>query len=723
MNQRMVALAAFKNRYRPAEPNSYDLPSRDFGAYVFNRSVMQKMLPEEIYNNIVQATRGKQHLRPEYADTIAVAMKEWATNLGATHYSHWFQPLTGAAAEKHDAFIEWNSADKVIEKFTGKQLIQGEPDASSFPSGGLRTTFEARGYTGWDPSSPAFIWKAGHGTTLCIPSVYFSWTGAVLDSKIPFLRSIERLNETILPLLEMVGIAADRITCSIGLEQEYFVIDRNFYEARPDLVLSGRTLFGAPSPKGQQLQDHYFGTVKDRILSFMHHFESEALKLAIPVKTRHNEVAPSQHEVACVVEMGSQALDHNIQLMELMRKIAKEHDLAVLLHEKPFDQLNGSGKHCNWSLTTDTGINLFDPTDTPENNLHFLVLLAGILEALHIHSALLRAAIGSASNDCRLGGHEAPPAIISAFLGEELEKLCQGLASTGTVSASTICQKYDLGLSVIPSLRRDNTDRNRTSPFAFTGNKFEFRAVGSSQHPAIAATVLNAILAKSMEAIVKEIQENYQRKKGKPSRDQLVRACLPVIQKRIKASNDIRFHGDNYSPEWEKEAKKRGLPNFTCSVDAFASITSKTTIEAFDAILTPQELESRYAIALETYSHHINIEANLMLEMFKTQVLPAAMKQNELFAKTASQKGFVKLSKIAKEYVKIVEQAIVFSQELEELQKKAQNEGDLVKMAKFYCDKVRPKGEQLREVVDKIETFTDDELWPLVKYRELLFLV
>jgi len=706
------------------------ISSESFGARVFNRSVMQKMLPVEIYKNVLNAMEGREKIKPEYADPIAVAMKEWAVNHGATHYSHWFQPLTGAIAEKHDSFIDWNAADQVIEKFSGKQLLQGEPDASSFPSGGLRSTYEARGYTGWDPTSPVFLWIAGDGVTLCIPSVFFSWTGDVLDSKIPLLRSDKKINDAVLRLLKLTGISARYVYSTLGAEQEYFVIDRALRNLRPDLVLQGKTVFGAPSPKGQELQDHYFGVVKDRILSFMHDFETAALQLGIPVKTRHNEVAPAQHEVAPVFEKASAAIDHNILLMELMRQVAVKHGLSCLLHEKPFHGLNGSGKHCNWSLSTDAGINLLDPTDTPENNLHFLILVAAIMHAVHRHSALLRASIGSAANDFRLGGHEAPPAIISIYLGKELENILDNIEATGAHKRSATHTKYDLGLPLFPDLKKDSTDRNRTSPFAFTGNKFEFRAVGSSANPAFPITVLNTIVAESLNEILEEVEANLGKAgKGAPSKKALLEAAIPAIRKSLKSSKNIRFSGDNYSHEWEVEAKRRGLPVIKKSVEAFEALKMPSTIKAFDGILTKHELESRYEISNETYSLTMNIEAKLMLDIFNTQILPAAMKQQQAMARsiekymdvTGDKKALPEQMALLKQLGSLIEQAIKLSKALGVAREQA--EKLKASSSKAFCEKVEPISSEFRDVVDTIETMVDDELWPLPKYRELLFMV
>lgn len=731
MNPRFVALDTASKRARPAiGKNKGDTISEAFGAHVFNRNVMQKMLPKEVFANLVNAMEGKQKIKQEYADIIAVAMKQWAGELGATHYSHWFQPLTGASAEKHDSFIEWKSPDQVIEKFSGKQLIQGEPDASSFPSGGLRSTYEARGYTGWDPTSPVFVWSGGDGVTLCIPSVFFSWTGDVLDTKIPLLRSDKVINDAILRLLKLTGISATHVNSTLGCEQEYFVIDRAWRNLRPDLVMAGRTVFGASPPKGQELQDHYFGVVKDRILSYMSDFEIAALKLGIPVKTRHNEVAPAQHEVAPVFERSSSAIDHNILLMELMRQIAVKHDLSCLLHEKPFHDINGSGKHCNWSLATDTGINLLDPTDTPENNLHFLILMTAILHAVHEHSSLLRASIGSHGNDFRLGGHEAPPAIISVYLGKEVEMVLENIERKGSHTRSEGKNSFVIDIPVGPDLARDNTDRNRTSPFAFTGNKFEFRAVGSAANPSFPITVLNTIVAESVNKIVYEIERALENK-SHPSKESLLQAIIPVVRKYLKASRDIRFGGDNYSEDWVAEAKKRQLPIIKKSITAFEALKSEKTAKAFKGILTKDELHSRYDILAEIYSHNANIEAKVMLDMFYTQILPSAMKQQQglstsiaaFIAAGGQAKKLPRQKKLLDAITADIEMSIKAAEDLESARNQAVSIASLEKRGAAFCDKVAPKGEILREVVDRLETQVDDTLWPLPKYREMLFIV
>lgn len=700
--------------------------SLDFGAYVFNKNIMQKMLSKEVFKNVSDAMDGKAKIRPEYADAIALAMKEWALSRGATHYTHWFQPLTGKSAEKHDAFLDRDQGE-MIEKFTGKQLIQGEPDASSFPSGGLRSTYEARGYTGWDPTSPVYLWKGGDGMTLCIPSVFFSWTGEVLDTKIPFLRSDKKICEAALRLIKLTGIQAESVFSTLGIEQEYFVIDRSFCNLRPDLTLLGRTVFGAQPPKGQELQDHYLCSVKDRILAFMRDFENEAIKLAIPVKTRHNEVAPAQHEVAPLFEKSSQAIDHNILLMELMRHTAQRHELACLLHEKPFQGFNGSGKHCNWSLSTDTGLNLLDPSDTPGNNLHFLILMCAILEAVYEHAALIRASIGSYSNDFRLGGHEAPPAIISVYLGSELETLFQNIEEKGQHSGERKKIFYDLGLSVISHLSKDTTDRNRTSPFAFTGNKFEFRAVGSSSHPALPIAILSLSIAESLNRLLDEIESSLQ---GSISQEQLIEAAMPIIRKSLIKSKPIRFSGDNYSDDWKKEAEKRGLPNYIKSFEAFEEMKSEKTIALFEGVLTKQELESRYEVMRENYTAMINIEINLAIDQFRTQLLPAAISWQKDLARSIletskvleSSKYLSEQIKILKELTTLIEEAVQKAEDLEKFRAKTQKVSQQERH-KILLENGLAKSEALRNIVDQLEAIVDDAVWPLPKYRELLFVL
>lgn len=678
---------------------------------------MKHMLPKEVYENICFAMEFSSAIDPAFSDTIALAMKEWAISHGATHYTHWFQPLTGTCAEKHDSFIDFSKegGGGVLEQFSGKQLIQGEPDASSFPSGGLRSTYEARGYTGWDPTSPVFLWKTEGGLVLCIPTVYFSWTGEALDAKIPLLRSDLKLNKAALRLLKLTGIPASKVYSTIGLEQEYFVIDRSLRNLRPDLLLLGKTVYGAMPPVGQELQDHYLGSVKDRILNFMIDFEKEALKLGIPIKTRHNEVAPAQHEVAPIFEKSSIAIDHNLLLMELMRHIAVRHHLSCLLHEKPFKGFNGSGKHSNWSLSTDLGLNLLDPGESIGNNLHFLILLTAILHGVHQHAPLLRASIGSYSNDSRLGGHEAPPAIISIYLGSELEGLLDEIERKGSYSGKSGKINYDLGMAVIANLKQDSTDRNRTSPFAFTGNKFEFRAVGSSQNPAFPATVLNAVVADSLNQILDEVEKS----KGKKD---VWESALPVIQKYLKISRPIRFAGDNYSDDWKKEAHSRKLLNLEKSIAAFEAYKAPATFQIFEEILSKKELLSRYEVVVEEYLNRLKIEVRLMLDIFYSQILPVALECQKNYSKSllATQEVANVTGKKQLELLKTlnaeIEKALTHATSLKNAS---------LKDAKVlqYVESVDASMQDLRKAVDTLEQIVDDRLWPLPKYRELLFLV
>lgn len=700
----------------------------NFGAHVFNRNVMQRMLPPAVYDNVINAMDGREKIRPEYADTIAGAMKDWAISLGATHYTHWFQPLTGMSAEKHDAFIDWHSPDRVVERFVGRQLLQGEPDASSFPSGGLRSTFEARGYTGWDPSSPVFVWKGLTDVTLCVPSVFFSWNGEALDHKLPLLRSEKRLCDAVLRLLKLTGITARSVFCTLGFEQEYFIIDRTLRDLRPDLALTGRTVFGAPAAKGQELQDHYFGAVKERVIAFMDDFEAHAFQLGIPVKTRHNEVAPAQHEVAPVYERVSVAVDHNILLMELMRKIAVRHKLSCLLHEKPFAGLNGSGKHANWSLATDTGINLLNPTDTPENNWHFLVLVTAVLHAVHQNAGLLRSSVGSASNDLRLGGHEAPPAIMSVYMGDVLDGVLDNIAKTGEHKSNSKKAEINLGIALIPEMPKDNSDRNRTSPFAFTGNKFEFRAVGGGANPAFPVTTLNSIVATSLEAILEEIEKSAGRLPAKPTDEFLTTHIVPTLRKYLKESRGVRFSGDNYSISWTEEAEKRKLPNIKKSIYSFDELITPKALEAFRGVMTQEELTSRYEVFGEIYGHNIDIEAKIQRELFATHILPAAIRFQKEVAESISSTStalggnghFEEQKTLLRRINKLIEEGSNIARDLEKVREKAHHLPNN-RRGKGFCDQVIPVGEKLRGIADELEMLIDDEYWKLPKYRELLF--
>ncbi len=662
------------------------------------------MLPQEVYENVILAIDRRDPIEPKYADAIAVAMKEWAVGHGATHFCHWFQPLTGATAEKHDSFLQWQGPDQVVEKFNGKQLIQGEPDASSFPSGGLRSTYEARGYTGWDPTTPPFIWKAGDGVTLMIPSVFFSWTGDVLDNKIPLLRADERLNRVVLRLLEKTGTEAGRVHSTLGWEQEYFVVDRELRNLRPDLVISGRTLFGAPPAKGQELDDHYFGAINDRALCYMQEVEDHALELGIPLKTRHNEVAPAQYEFAVVYDKSSIGVDHNILMMELMRQVARKHGLACLLHEKPFAGINGSGKHNNWSLATDTGINLLNPTDEPENHLRFLFLLVAVLSGVHKHADLLRASVASAGNDHRLGANEAPPAIISVYLGDQLEEILDNLEKQKKTKRSEEKRGYDLGIPIIPHLPRDLTDRNRTSPLAFTGDKFEFRAVGSATSCALPITTMNIIVAEALEEMLDELGDGPFAEEG-----------VEVIRKRIVKSKPIRFNGDNYSSGWYREAERRNLPNVAKSLHAFRAYQTPKAVAAFKGVLGKEELESRVEVFTEHYAKSARIESRLMLEIFHTQVVPAALKTLNLFPAERSKP----VAAFAGRIESALDKALTKATRLERLVQ----QGDKLShqaAADHYCDKVLSVCSQLRSFVDELELVVDDTEWPLPKYQELL---
>jgi glutamine synthetase len=718
MSVRLEAIRTIGKRTRKLDEQLAH--SIQFGSKVFSHRLMEQTLPKKVFQHLLQVTEGKEKLDSAHADLIAAALKDWAVKEGATHFTHWFQPLTGASGEKHDSFLNWSGKGTVIESFHGKDLLRGEPDASSFPSGGLRMTHQARGYTVWDPASLPFLWKGGDGITLCIPSLFFSWTGLALDHKIPLLRSDEKINASVQRLLKLCAIPASRVFSTLGLEQEYFAIDRSLYLLRPDLLLAGRTVYGARSPKGQELEDHYFGPVKDRVMAFMREFEEEAVRLGIPVKTRHNEVAPAQHEIAPLFESAAAAVDHNLLLMELMWQIALEHGLACLMHEKPFAGLNGSGKHNNWSLATDTGLNLLDPR---ENSLLFLTLLAAILRAVHDHAGLMRASIGSAGNDHRLGGSEAPPTILSVYLGEKLEKLVDSLIEEKPLTEDAVRQ-IDLGLAHVPLYEADASDRNRTSFFAFTGNKFEFRAVGASAHSAFPTSVINAIVADSLHLILDEIEDLV--KDRKLTQEELLKEALPCIRKHLSASRAVLFSGNAYTPDWEREAQQRGLPNIRKSFHAFAQILDKRTQRVFEGILSHEELHSRYEVLIERYAKTMQIEANLMIDLFRTQILPAALldqKRRTQLMKNLSDLGISSaphLLQSIKSYSAAIESAIFAVDEIEKVQTQAADFGWEAK-GKTYSEILGPKMESARVAVDHLETIVDNALWPLPKYREMLF--
>jgi len=700
------------NPYLSLQNNLENKLSKEFGKYSFNLLEMKKRLPPSVYDNIVNAVHGFEKIKIEYADQIASALKTWAQEHGATHYTHWFQPLTGLSAEKHDSFLEVSKTGEFIEKFSGAQLIQGEPDASSFPTGGLRSTYEARGYTGWDPTSAPFIWKTENSSTLCIPTVFFSWKGDVLDYKIPLLRSDKLINDACKRLFKLTKIQATSVFSSLGLEQEYFLVDKQLHDTRADMVILGKTVFGNFPAKGQELQDHYFGAVKDHIMSFMQEFECEAVKLGIPIKTRHNEVAPSQHEIACIYEKASLCIDHNLQLMELMKKIALQNDLVCLFHEKPFKDLNGSGKHSNWSLTTNTGINLLDPTQTPENQFHFLILLTAILDALYNHAALLRATIGSRGNDFRLGAQEAPPAIISVFLGDELESLLDNIEQNKDYKSPSAKEVFNSLIPALANLPKDNTDRNRTASFAFTGNKFEFRSVGSSSNPSFIIATLNVIVAHSLNKILDEIESSEEKN--------IKSKIFPILRKYIKKSKNVRFTGDNYSESWLNEAKNRNLPNTPNSYFSFEAFKDPNAIEAFQGVLTKKELESFCEIQKEKYLHTLKIEKNLMIEMFTSQILPSAIKYQKEMADSIiashqllKEVIFIEQKHHLKKLSELIERSLRLNNELQKITSITSK--NLTSTLKLI--------ENFRSEVDQLEQVVDDSIWPFAKYRELLFLM
>ncbi|MEO1033578.1 MAG: glutamine synthetase III [Bacteroidota bacterium] len=700
--------------------------SEVFGANVFNEAAMRQYLTKDALKSIMEAIEKGSKIDRFLADHISTAMKEWAISKGATHYTHWFQPLTGATAEKHDAFFETIGDGLAIEKFGGSQLVQQEPDASSFPHGGIRNTFEARGYTAWDPTSPAFI----YGTTLCIPTVFVSYTGEALDYKTPLLRALHAVDKAAVAICKYFDKNVRKVSASLGWEQEYFLIDNALATSRPDLVLTGRTLLGHSPAKGQQLDDHYFGTIPARAMAYMRDLENECMLLGIPVKTRHNEVAPNQFELAPIYEEANLSVDHNSLLMDVMQKVAKRHDFKVLLHEKPFAGVNGSGKHNNWSLSTDTGINLLSPGKTPMSNLQFLTFFINTIKAVQTYEELLRAAIATASNDHRLGANEAPPAIMSVFIGAQLTKVLEEL-ETVTRGKLSPQEKTDLKLNVvgkIPEILLDNTDRNRTSPFAFTGNKFEFRAVGSKANCANPMTVLNTIVAKQLIDFKEEVDVLIDEKSMKKDD-----AIFNVLREYIKTSKDILFEGNGYSTEWEKEAKKRGLSNNKTTPEALKVKVSKPAITLFETlgVMNQVEAQARYEIEMEAYILHIQIESRVIGDIARNHVVPTAVRyQNILIENVTGLKTIygAKFKDFAQEQLTIIEEiskhiAAINSlvTKMIEARKDLNKLTDLDKKASGYCNVVKPFFEQIRYHCDKLELMIDDELWPLTKYRELLF--
>ena len=684
-----------------------------FASNVFSVAVQRRRLPKHVFKALQRTLERGEALDTTLADAVAQAMKEWAMEKGATHYTHWFQPLTGSTAEKHDSFYGPAGDGSAIAEFSGKELIQGEPDASSFPTGGIRATFEARGYTAWDPTSPAFILENPNGALLCIPTAFTSWTGEALDNKIPLLRSMDALSGAAVGALDLLGAdGAERVFTTIGCEQEYFLIDEQYYFERPDLLTTGRTLFGAKPPKGHELDDHYFGSIPERILAYMLECEVELAKLGVPIKTRHNEVAPNQFEVAPIFENSNVGADHQMLTMQILQNTARRYGLVCLLHEKPFAGVNGSGKHNNWSMSTDTGLNLLDPGDTPEANLKFLFFCAAVIQAVNKHQALLRASIANAGQDHRLGANEAPPAIISIFLGADLEKVFAAIEA-GKVQPSKPGSFLGLGTPVLPPLPLHGGDRNRTSPFAFTGNKFEFRALGSSQSPALPNTVLNTIVAESIDELTDKLKTAL-----KASGATLEKAVTKVVKDVWSQNKQVVFDGDGYSEEWHKEAEKRGLANLRTTPDALPWLLDKQTVAAFKKykVLSKRELESRLEVFTEQYAVKINIESETAAQIARTMLLPAAVRHlNELKAT-----GLDELVEEVEPLVKELQYAIV---KLEDANlSDNQPDGSAMKWATYMRDTTIPAMDDVRDVADRLEKLVADDLWPLPKYSEMLFI-
>lgn len=701
--------------------------SEYFGINTFSLETMSTILPSYTYDELLYAIQKGKRIEDQVAEAVAVAMKNWAIERGATHYTHWFQPLTGATAEKHDAFFELTPDGKAIEEFKGASLVQQEPDASSFPNGGLRNTFEARGYTAWDPTSPAFLMESGQGKTLCIPTVFVSYTGEALDNKAPMLKSLDRLDKAATEVCHYFDRNVAHVFATLGCEQEFFLIDKALHDARPDLVMCGRTVFGFRSPKGQQMDDHYFGAIPTRVQRFLQELEVEAYKLGIPIKTRHNEVAPSQFECAPNFEEANVAVDHNQLLMDLMPRVAEKHHFKVLFHEKPFQNLNGSGKHNNWSLITDTGRNLFKPSTRARVNLQFLTFFVNTIKAFHDYADLLRASIASSGNDHRLGANEAPPAIMSAFIGSQLTAVLDELEQNANIQVGKGDNVYmKLGIDKIPHILLDNTDRNRTSPFAFTGNKFEFRAVGSMANTALPLTVLNTAVAdqliKFKKAVDKQLFEGEKKEV----------AIINILREYIKSSKKIRFEGNGYGEEWAKEAKKRKLSNIPSTPYALDAYLEGKSIRLFkrQEILSEDEIKARHAIMMENYILKIQIESRIIGDQTLNTIIPAAIKyQNRLIQNVQGmlQIGLEEEAKPLKETVRTIASHIALASELCQQMSTARREGNEIEEVKergiFYCTQVKERFfEAIRMHVDKLEMLIDDAEWPLPKYRELLFL-
>ena len=698
-----------------------------FGENTFGLDAMRSRLPQPVFTSLMDTIERGEPLNADVADTVAMAMKEWALEKGATHYTHWFQPLTGLTAEKHDSFITPNKGGGAMNEFSGKDLIQGEPDASSFPSGGLRATFEARGYTAWDPTSPAFIIENPKGKYLAIPTAFASWSGEALDNKTPLLRSMEALSEQALRVLELFG--ADNISKvypTVGSEQEYFLVDEEFFYRRPDLVTCGRTLFGAKPPRGQEMDDHYFGTINERVLACMMEVETTLYRLGVPVKTRHNEVAPSQYEIAPIFENANLSADHQQLMMITLQRVARRHGLVCLLHEKPFAGVNGSGKHNNWSMSTDTGINLLDPGDNPHDNLQFLFFCAAVVRAVYRHQDLLRISVASANNDHRLGANEAPPAIMSVFLGDQLEDLFRQLIE-GTPKESKKSGLLGLGVPALPSLPRHAGDRNRTSPFAFTGNKFEFRAVGSSQSISFPNTVLNTAVAESLDAMAGWLEKELEGKDGS-SDETLEEAVGAVLQRVVTESKSILFSGDSYTEEWNREAGKRGLLNLESTLDALDELVNKKNVTLFDTynVLTERELRSRHEIFLEQYYYTINIEANTTESIARTMVLPAGVRYLRELTSTAAEGQALDFT--SKGVQSTIDEVGGLVDDLREAidalikENKDPGDGTIEERTRHMREEVLPAMNVTRRAADRLERVTPHDEWPLPLYREILFI-
>lgn len=692
-----------------------------FGEKVFTVTKMKERLPKKVFQEVVRVMEHGGELSMATADVVAKAMKDWAVEQGATHYTHWFQPLTGITAEKHDSFVSHPDAEgRMLMEFSGKELIKGEPDASSFPSGGLRATFEARGYTAWDITSPAFLKDSGCGTILCIPTAFCSYTGEALDKKTPLLRSMEALSEQALRIVKLFGnTEATKVTASVGPEQEYFLVDKDLYFQRKDLMFAGRTLFGAPAPKGQEMEDHYFGVIKERVGAYMKDLNEELWKLGVTAKTQHNEVAPAQHELAPIYETANIAVDHNQLVMEAMKRVAYKHDLRCLLHEKPYAGVNGSGKHNNWSITTDNGVNLLEPGDTPNKNIQFLLVLACIMKAVDIHADLLRQSASDVGNDHRLGANEAPPAIISIFLGDQLEDVVKQLVETGNAARVLEGGKLETGVSTLPDFEKDATDRNRTSPFAFTGNKFEFRMVGSADSIASPNTTLNAIVAEAFCEAADRLEKA----------DDFDLAVHDLIKEYMTKHQRIVFNGDGYSEEWVAEAQRRGLPNIKSMIEAASTITTDKAVALFErfGIFTKVELESREEIIYETYAKTINIEALTMIDMASKDIIPAVasytgdLANAVLAVKEAGATGAAQTQMLCEVDALLAEAKKALTTLIAEESKAASMTDDVKAQAFYYKDVVRCAMDALRAPIDKLEMLVDSSVWPIPTYGDLMF--